>query len=153
MLTCAQLTPEILDVWPSRTGAAGFPVDDTSSFRAAMLAHPHVLLVDALTGTPVVAAGIIRSLPGASGCVGEVWMLGTPLLTRHQFEVVRLLRRFLDLSILSLGVRRVHCFVRADLERARKFAMTLGFGFEARLHNLGPDGQHYDVFIFKGGVK
>jgi len=75
--------------------------------------------------------------------VAEIWMRTSPLVEVYPLAVVKTTRRFLAAVWQDFALRRMQCVVRADYDRAIRFAARLGFEREALLRRYGPDGHDY----------
>ena len=67
--------------------------------------------------------------------LGQAWLILGSKAAEHKIEIVRIVRRMIDLAFKELGIWRLEATERADFSQTVKMAEHLGF------HNETPDGM------------
>jgi len=91
---------------------------------------------------PVACGGAVLFWPG----VGELWCWLGREADGWDVSLARAARRRVDALFQGHGLRRAQAHVRADDERAMRFARFLGLGLEGRCPGYGPDGAEHHLY-------
>lgn len=75
--------------------------------------------------------------------VGEVWLVGSPMMPAYGFPLARLMVRTIR-GLRTLGkFNRLQAVVRRDFGVGHRFIKTLGFKIEGLMERYGPEGADY----------
>jgi len=91
---------------------------------------------------PLACGGAVRFWPG----VGELWCWLGREADGWNVALARATRRRVDALFQEHGFRRAQAHVRADDERALRFARFLGLELEGRCPGYGPDGAEHHLY-------
>jgi hypothetical protein len=125
---------------------------DRSDSDGAWLANPGFQFdAQAASGTAITMladrrvvciGGVARLWPG----LGEVWMVPTRAARKKPLALTHAAIETIEYSLQSLRLNRVQCFCKTEDERAKRWAVALGFSREATLRKYGAEGSDYDIF-------
>lgn len=100
------------------------------------LAPAAMLYADA---TPLAAWGLLEPWPG----LAEAWTIPCLTIRHHRRAYLVHGRQWLQAQCRTAGYRRVQAHVDAQDPRAQSLARHLGFAYEARLPQYGPQGEDF----------
>jgi hypothetical protein len=110
---------------------------------AVQLYEKHFALSGFCGDTFIGAAGIVRPYPS----LGEAWAIGSQHAYTHKLYFHSTIKRVMVGAIRDMGLKRLQATVRADWPMGCKWVEKLGFIPEARLHNYGPDGADFYMYV------
>lgn len=79
------------------------------------------------------------------GCV-TLWAITSDDMAGHGIGITRAVKRFMEQGAAVYGAHRLQMFVEVGFEDAERWAQALGFEFEARLRQYGPNKKDYWIF-------
>lgn len=91
------------------------------------------------TGHVVAIGGVLPMWKG----VGDVWMVGSDLLSLYPKAVYRLARCMLDEAVRSLELHRLQCSVDPRYQSHIDFIEHLGFTSEGLMRKFGQSGEDH----------
>jgi len=109
--------------------------------RAYHAAGPAWTVLDN-AGAPLACGGVVRFWPG----VGECWCWAGAGVDLAAVAFARLARRIVESLAREHGFHRLQAHVRADDERANRFARHLGFTLEGSCPGFGPDQSTHHLY-------
>ncbi len=92
--------------------------------------------------TPIACGGVVRFWPG----VGECWCWAGLGVDVQPVAFARLAGLLLDGLVREQRFHRLQAHVRADDERANRFARHLGFTLEGSCPGFGPDQTPHHLY-------
>jgi len=93
-------------------------------------------------GEAIACGGVVRFWPG----VGECWCWAGAGVDRWPVAFARLVRGVVQGLCREHGFHRLQIHVRADDERANRFASHLGFTLEGRCPGFGADRSTHNLY-------
>lgn len=116
-------------------------VTDLEQALRAGLERSVLAWVAEVDGEPVAALGV-APIDGLMGDRGAAWMLGTDLVTRHQWALMRLAPGYIERMLSAFS--HLLNFVHADNHAAVRWLKRMGF----TVHPAQPHGPHGALFHF-----
>ena len=93
-----------------------------------------------LNNHPIAAGGICYLWDG----VAEGWVLASRDIFKYPIFCAKTIKKRTDLLAANNKIKRIQTAVKADSQKAIRFAEWLGFKKEGLMRNYGPDGSdHY----------
>lgn len=94
-----------------------------------------------ITDTEIIwCGGIVVLWPG----VAEAWAVPSVAVNQYPLMLHRAVSKMLAVLKETMHLRRVQCSVVHGFKTSRKWVKRLGFAFEGKMKNYGPDGAtHY----------
>ena len=127
--------------WDQRAGPL---LEDTLPNRVLLHQNARTLLVES---KPVAAMGVWPIWQG----VGRAWAVLSGDALRYPVMLTRGARGFLHEIEARDGYRRIEATIERGHDRGRRWALRLGFVYEATLQSYGPTGIDHDLYVHLGG--
>ena len=67
--------------------------------------------------------------------VGEVWVIGSPLIPSKRFSYLKIVKFYLKYFMEKYKLKRVQAQIVKDYDMLHRFTQHLGFKYEGTLHN------------------
>lgn len=141
------MTPKIIPFEPEHLATMiGHHAVESDKKALEALGQAHVYLqlgpcYSIIVGDEIIwCGGLVVLWPG----VAEAWAVPSWAVADYPLTVHRAVKQTLARLIQTLNLRRIQCSVVREYLQSRNWVKRLGFCFEGKMKNYGPDGAtHY----------
>lgn len=99
----------------------------------------YTVLVD---GEPIACAGIALQ----EWSRGEAWALFSEKFYQHKLFIYKLIKKALPAAFHECKLRRIQAIIDTDYPENKKWIEKLGFEYEGRMKQWGPNGQDFLIY-------
>lgn len=79
--------------------------------------------------------------------VGTAWLILNKQFLKYPKKLLKFSRYIVKASMLGLDLHRIQIDIDTNYEENTRFAKKLGFKFEGRMAQFGPEKQDYDRYV------